>query len=358
MWHALIGILAAVAAGLLLDLLVFRLLLSRLLNGRDLLKQSLQRRLYRLLQILLPLLLVLLVIPSLELPAELAGGLRRLLGLGGIVLLGVLTANLVLVGRDLLLSRYDITAEDNLKAREVTTQVRVLVRILLVVIALVTAASALMIFDQVRQLGTSILASAGVLSLIVGFAAQRSIATLLAGLQLALTQPIRIDDVVIVDNEWGRIEEITLTYVVIRIWDLRRLVVPTSYFLEHSFQNWTRVSADLLGAVSFHVDYRVPIAALRNQLEIILKDQPLWDGKIWNLQVTEAGERTLVVRALMTAANSGNAWDLRCAVREELLLFLQQNYPDALPRVRVEVQDNQRTASGGAGAETDLRDGG
>ena len=191
-----------------------------------------------------------------------------------------------------------------------------------------------------RHVGTSILASAGIASVIIGFAAQRSLGTLVAGLQIAITQPIRIDDVVIVENEWGRIEEITLTYVVVRIWDLRRLVVPISYFLEKPFQNWTRVSAHLLGTVMLHVDYTVPLNVMREELDRILEQSKLWDHKVKVLQVTDTTDRTLELRALVSAGNASAAWDLRCEVREAMVDFLQRNYPECLPRTRAAVETN------------------
>ncbi|MEJ2469874.1 MAG: mechanosensitive ion channel [Desulfuromonadales bacterium] len=152
---------------------------------------------------------------------------------------------------------------------------------------------------------------------------------------------MRIDDVVIVDNEWGQVEEITLTYVVVRIWDLRRLVVPTSYFLEKSFQNWTRTSADLLGAVMIYADYQLPVEAVRQHLGEIVKDHALWDGKVWRLHVTNATEKTVELRALVSAASSGDAWELRCDIREKLLAFLQTNYPHCLPKVRAEITPHE-----------------
>jgi small-conductance mechanosensitive channel len=191
----------------------------------------------------------------------------------------------------------------------------------------------------VRQFGTAIIASAGVAGIIVGFAAQKSIATLLAGFQIALTQPIRIDDVVIVENEWGRIEEITLTYVVVSIWDLRRLVLPITYFIEKPFQNWTRTSADILGTVFIHVDYSAPLDELRAELTRILEASPLWDRKVAVLQVTDAKERTLEVRALASARDASAAWDLRCEVREKLIAYLQKNHPGSLPRLRARMED-------------------
>jgi small-conductance mechanosensitive channel len=194
-----------------------------------------------------------------------------------------------------------------------------------------------MSFEQIRQLGTAILASAGVLGIIIGFAAQRTISTLLAGLQIAITQPFRIDDVVIVEGEWGRIEEIALTYVVVRIWDLRRLVLPTSYFLEKPFENWTRESADILGTVYLYADYTVPVQEVKEELHRVLKSSEHWDGKVWNLQVTDMTEHTVQLRALMSAQDASAAWNLRCEVREKLLHFVQSRHPNALPKIRAEL---------------------
>ena len=228
--------------------------------------------------------------------------------------------------------QFRIDVKDNLEARKVYTQVKVLKKIAVVVVVLFTAASMLMVFDSVRQLGTSILASAGVLGIIVGFAAQRSIATVLAGFQIAITQPIRLDDVVIVEGEWGRIEEITLTYVVVLIWDQRRLIVPISYFIEKPFQNWTRVSADLLGSVFLYVDYTVPLKALRDKLDQLLDHSKRWDRKVKVIQVTDAKPNGMEVRVLVSAPDASTAWDLRCELREKLIDFLQRNYPQCLPQ--------------------------
>jgi small-conductance mechanosensitive channel len=202
----------------------------------------------------------------------------------------------------------------------------------------VTLATALMTFEKVRQLGTTLLASAGIAGIIIGIAAQRSIAALIAGVQMALTQPIRVDDVVIVENEWGRIEEITLTYVVVRIWDLRRLIVPTTYFLEKPFQNWTRVSTDLLGTVFLYVDYTVPVEEVRAELKRLAENSELWDGQVCVLQVTDTTEHAMQLRVLVSASDASNAWTLRCEVREKLVEFIQKNYPRSLPRLRADVQ--------------------
>ncbi len=287
---------------------------------------------------LLPLLLLVLVAPLLRLPAELLVLLRQLFSLGAIGVIAWLLAGTVLALRDLIIGRYDVTVADNLKARMVHTQIDVLVKIVLVLIMVVAAASMLMIFDPIRQIGISLLASAGIIGIIAGFAAQRSLATIFAGIQIALTQPIRLDDVLVVEGEWGRVEEITLTYVVVRIWDLRRLILPITYFLENPFQNWTRVSADILGTVFIYTDYTVPVEEVRQELHRLLQQSPYWDGKVWGVQVTNATERTVELRALMSAVDSPTAWNLRCEMREKLLDFLQRNYPQSLPRVRAEIE--------------------
>jgi small-conductance mechanosensitive channel len=247
-----------------------------------------------------------------------------------------------------VLRQHRIDVSDNLQARAIYTQVTVLKKVAVAAIAVFTLASMLMVFDSVRQFGASILASAGLAGIVVGFAAQRSIATLLAGFQIAMTQPIRVDDVVIVEGEWGRIEDISLTYVVVRIWDLRRLVVPITYFIEKPFQNWTRSSSDILGTVFLHVDYTMPIEPLRQELTRILAASKQWDGRVNVLQVTEARERTVEVRALASAADASLAWDLRCEVREQLVAFVQANYPESLPRFRASFDEPAAAREAGA----------
>ncbi len=244
------------------------------------------------------------------------------------------------IGRALLSERFDVTVADNLQARKMHTQYDVLSKIIISLAVILGLASVLMTFDQVRQLGAGILASAGIVGIIVGFSAQKSLGTLFAGIQIALTQPIRLDDVVIVEGEWGRIEEITLTYVVVRIWDQRRLVVPITYFIETPFQNWTRQSAELLGTVFLHVDHSVPLDALRDELQRIVKDDERWDGRVAQIVMTDVTQTTVQVRALISAADSGRAWDLRCHVREKLVDFVRARYPQALPRLRAELSQS------------------
>lgn len=289
------------------------------------------------LRLVLPLVGVILVLPTLSIPESAQELFQRGSSLMLIGAIGYVVYRLVRAAETAVLSQYRIDVKDNLAARKIFTQVQVLRKLAVVVVIVLTAGSMLMVFDPVRQLGASILASAGVLGIVVGFAAQRSIATVVAGFQIAMTQPIRVDDVVIVENEWGRIEEITLTYVVVRIWDLRRLIVPIGYFIERPFQNWTRVSADILGSVFLHVDYTVPVDELRRELEGIVKSCEDWDGKFWNLQVTDATERTVQLRVLATSEDASRAWNLRCEIREKLLALIQRKYPDALPKLRAEV---------------------
>jgi small-conductance mechanosensitive channel len=250
-----------------------------------------------------------------------------------------LFVRLIHVIEDLVLAKYDIRQKDNLQARRIHTQFGILKRILIVIVAIFGLAAALMSFEKFRTLGAGILASAGVLGLVVGLAAQRIIGNLLAGIQLAVTQPIRLDDVVIVENELGRVEDISLTYVVLKLWDLRRLVLPISYFIEKPFQNWTRTRADLLGTVLFYVDYSVPVQAIRDELHLILKGSSLWDEKVWGLEVTNTTERAVELRALMSARNSEDMWNLRCEVREKLIAFIQKTYPHALPKIRASLEE-------------------
>jgi small-conductance mechanosensitive channel len=242
------------------------------------------------------------------------------------------------VGERFVVTRYSVMASDNLRARRIYTQAVILRKTLYVIITVFAVASALMLFDQVRTLGTSVLASAGVVGVIIGFAAQRTVANLFAGFQLALAQPIRLDDVVIVENEWGRIEEITLTYVVVQIWDMRRLIVPLSYFIEHPFQNWTRTRADILGSVFIYTDYTIPVEPVREELKRIVAQSKDWNGQVCVLQVTNASERTVELRAIASAADATKAWDLRCEIREKLIAFVQRNFPESLPRVRAALQ--------------------
>ncbi len=290
------------------------------------------------LRLVLPMLALILGTPALVVSADAESLIQNAVSLLLVGTIAVILIQFVNAMAQLVLRRYRMDVADNRRARGVYTQVTVLKKIAITVIVLFAIASMLMVFESVRQLGTAMLASAGVAGIVIGFAAQKSLATLLAGFQIAMTQPIRIDDVVIVEGEWGRIEEITLTYVVVRVWDLRRLILPITYFIEKPFQNWTRTSSDILGTVYLHVDYDVPVDALRQELTRILESSRLWDRKVNVLQVTDARERTLELRALASAADAGSAWDLRCEVREKLVAFVQQRFPGSLPRLRASLE--------------------
>jgi len=292
-------------------------------------------------RVLLPLLAVQLVLRWIAMPEAVRGGIRHALAIGLIVGVAWLLIGATFAAERLILRRHDVAVRDNLRARQVHTQFRVIRRIIAFFIFVVAGASVLMTFPSIRQVGASLLASAGLAGLVIGLAARPAVENLLAGLQIALTQPIRLDDVVIVGGEWGRIEEITSTYVVVKIWDERRLIVPFSKFIAESFQNWTRTTADLLGSVFVHVDYKTPVARVREELERIVKDHPKWDGRVAGLQVTEATDRTIQLRALVSAGDASSAWDLRCDVRERLIDFLQRELPECLPREREEHYSRQ-----------------
>lgn len=256
---------------------------------------------------------------------------------GFIVLAGWIADTAADVGAGIYLRRFRVDVEDNLLARKHVTQIRVLKRAAQILIVVVTAAVALTTFTSIREYGVSLLASAGAAGIVLGFAAKPVLANLIAGIQLAVTQPIRIDDAVVVEGEWGWIEEITATYVVIRLWDWRRLVVPLAYFMENPFQNWTRETAHIIGTVFLYVDYTAPVEAIRGKVEELARSSRHWDGQVVNVQVTDAGQETMEVRVLVSGRNSPTTWDLRCEVREKIIAWLQEEYPGALPRRRAEM---------------------
>ncbi|MGB3776151.1 MAG: mechanosensitive ion channel domain-containing protein, partial [Leeuwenhoekiella sp.] len=239
-----------------------------------------------------------------------------------------------------VLKNYDLSTDDNFKARKIYTQFNILERVIIFVLILLGIGIVLMSFDSIRAMGVTMLSTAGIAGIIIGFAAQKALGTLMAGIQIAFTQPIRIDDVVIVENEWGRIEEITLTYVVVNIWDKRRLVVPTTYFIEQPFQNWTRNSSDLLGTVFIYTDYSLPFDVLRKELTRLLEQSPLWDKKVNVMQVTDSTANSVEIRALMSAKDSPTAFDLRVYIRERLITFIQENYPQSFSKTRLEMPKN------------------
>jgi small-conductance mechanosensitive channel len=338
-WAESLGVLAIGAAGGFVALFLARLMLRHgLERNNPVLGGSLRARSIGVLAWFLPVLGVYLALPASG-PATEQAWLAPLLVSVLIFGVGLLLVRLVHVLEDTLAQRVKMDVADNLRARKFHTQFRILRQVLTLIIWIIAGSAILLQFDGFRQFGRGLLASAGIASIVLGFAAQRTLGNLIAGFQIAITQPIRLDDVVVVENEWGRIEEITLTYVVVKIWDDRRLVLPISYFLENPFTNWTRRTAEILGTVFLHVDYSVPLDALREKLAELVKDHPDWDGRVAEIVAFEARPTTLEIRALVSSSDSGAAWRLRCHVREGLVTYLQQNYPTALPRFRAEVTD-------------------
>ena len=276
------------------------------------------------------------VFPWLPLPGQIAQPLRVALHILLVILSGWFAIGCVFVLQDALTRRFDLHAENNIRARRIHTQAQVLRRILIGFIVIIDIGCLLWTFPdpQLWHYGSGLLASAGVATIVLAAAAKPTVGNLLAGLQIAFTEPIRIDDVVIVQGEWGRIEEITTSYVVVCIWDLRRMIVPLSYFIENPFQNWTREHTELLGTAFIYTDYSVPVQAIREHFANVLETSPLWDRKVCSTQVTNLSERTMEIRCLMSARNASEQFDLRCVVREEMVKFIQENYPDAFPRTR------------------------
>ena len=277
---------------------------------------------------------MIIAIPVAPLHPETAALLARLMGVAVIGLIGWAAIIALHIAADLYLRRFRLDVDDNLLARKHNTQVRVLSRTIDVLLAIITLSAALMTFPAVRQYGISLFASAGVAGIIAGLAARPVLSNLMAGVQLAMTQPIRLYDAVTLENEHGTIEEITSTYVVVKLWDWRRMIVPLTYFIEKPFQNWTREGSALIGTVMIYVDYRAPVELIRSKFNDILKQSNKWDGNVAVLQVTDFKEGSMELRLLMSARSGGAAFDLRCEVREKLIDFLQKEHPEALPRSR------------------------
>jgi small-conductance mechanosensitive channel len=337
-WVWSVGVAAgAVAVALAMHYAVYTVLSRFSRRSTNVLDDSFVRHSRGPAKLILPLLALVAALPFVPIPPAILNPVRHATALGLIGSIGWLAIAMIDIFEDVVASRYTIEVADNLMARRIQTQVEVLRHIAVVLVAVITIAVMLMTFPNVRHVGESLFASAGLAALVAGLAARSTLSSVIAGVQIALTQPIRLEDVVIVEGEWGWIEEINTTYVVVRIWDLRRLVVPLSYFIEKPFQNWTRTTADILGTVFIYTDYTVPVEEIRQELHRILQSSPLWNEKAWGLQVTDAKEHTMELRALMSAADGGKAWDLRCYVRERLIQFLQEHYPQSLPRTRAEL---------------------
>ncbi|WP_298741259.1 mechanosensitive ion channel domain-containing protein [uncultured Chitinophaga sp.] len=292
----------------------------------------------------LPILVLNMVIPLMELAPKQQRTISSIVEVLVIISFGYILIGVVKVLEDYIEHAYDLRKADNLRERKIRTQLSFLRKIAVTVIVILVVCAVLLSFESLRKIGTGLLTGVGVGGIIIGFAAQRSLGNFLAGLQIAFTQPIRIDDVLIVEGEWGRVEEITLTYVVVGIWDQRKLILPINYFIEKPFQNWTRTGSAILGTVFLYVDYSCPVDAIRKEFERLLEDHPLWDKRVKVVHVTNATERTMEVRLLTSASTSGKAFDLRCDLREKMIAFIQQNYPDSLPKIRLEEPQKMQNA--------------
>ncbi len=335
-------LIGAILLALVAHWLLFKLL-HRLAHGVDKAHwQHLLERVRTVVRIGMVVIAIELTLPLVEMPQRVEAVVSQFTTLCIIGVVGWVAFMAVTVLTEFSISRHRIDVENNLEARKMRTRLRVLRQALSMVIFLVTIAAMLMTFPGARSIGVSMFASAGVAGIVVGFAARPVLSNLLAGIQIALTQPIRIEDAVVIEGEWGWIEEITATYVVVKLWDWRRLIVPLSQFIEKPFQNWTRESAEIIGTVSWFTDYTAPIAEMREKLKEFLAESKLWDGKVQVLQIIETGKDTMELRALMSAKNSPTAWDLRCEVREKMILWLQKEHPGALPRNRVQMQMDKR----------------
>jgi small-conductance mechanosensitive channel len=343
------GLLAGVAIvlGLLIKWMLSLLLRKKPADGKPAWSatRSILSRLGKPFSYFLPLLTLNFLLPLMKVKASVYPALNKTVE----ILLAISFANvligLVKIFEDYVYHSFDINKADNLKERKIRTQLQFIRRLAISVIIILTACVILLSFNNLRKLGAGLLTGVGVGGIIIGFAAQKSLGNLLAGFQIAFTQPIRIDDVLVVEGEWGRVEEITLTYVVLNIWDQRRLILPINYFVEKPFQNWTRNTSDIMGTVFIYLDYTVPLDALRKELTRLLEINPLWDKRINVLQVTNTSERTIEVRALMSASSSGNAFDLRCDVREGLIKYVQVHYPGSFPVTRAIVEGGSGQAA-------------
>lgn len=323
----------SLAVGFLTRFILLRFIRYWQSRDRKLFK-SLEKHLRGSMFLFIPLLLINLGINYVNVQPESLGFITTTVNIFIILSFCSILIRFINVAQDMLFIRYDINISNNLRARKIRTQIMYVKKVAIVVLVTLCLSLILLSFPGVRKFGTTILAGAGVAGIIIGFALQKSLVNLFAGIQIAFTQPIKIDDAVVVEKEWGWIEEINLTYVVVRLWDLRRLVLPITYFTENPFQNWTRTNAQILGTVFLYLDYSMPLEPLRQHFEKILNETKLWDRETQVLQVTDTTEKTMTVRLLMTAQNSPTAFDLRCYVREKMIEFVQQNYPQSLPRIR------------------------
>lgn len=333
-WN-LVLLAAAILTGLLL-----RFILSLLLKWNAKITaysfyRSAVQRLAGPVNLFLPLFVLNMLLPYMVMDSKPRATIDKVLEILLTIGLANILIGIVKVAEDYVYSHYDLKKVDNLRERKIRTQLQFIRRLIVGVIIFLTLCIILLSFEKLKALGAGLLTGVGVGGIIVGFAAQKSLANLLAGFQIAFTQPIRLDDVLVVEGEWGRVEEITLTYVVLLIWDQRRLILPINYFIEKPFQNWTRTGSEILGTAMLYLDYSVPVEEVRKEFMRLVNANELWDKRVASMQVTNISERTVEVRCLISANNSGKAFDLRCYLRENLLNYLKTNYPQSLPQTRI-----------------------
>lgn len=349
---SMIVLIAAIFVAYCLHRIVFRFL-TRIVAKRDLFWRSLISRNRRPLRLAIVVWVLSPAVTIAPLTDPQADFIRQILLLAFIALVGWVARTALHIWMTVYLRRFKLDAEDNLLARKHVTQSRILERVAATLIVAVSLSAALMTFPAVRQYGVSLMASAGVAGIVLGLALQPVLKNLFAGIQLAITQPIRIDDALIVEGEWGKVEEITSTYVVVKLWDWRRLILPLGYFIEKPFQNWTREGAALIGTVMIYLDYTVPVADIRRKVEEIAANSPLWDRQVVNVAVTDFRENVVEIRILVSASDGGRTFDLRCEVREKLMEYIQRRYPDALPKVRAQgMESNTSNAAVAANGVT------
>lgn len=331
----------AIAIGLLFKLIMIPVLRWKAIDqGQYSLFRSSVRHLNKVVNVLLPIIFLNTARPFMRLSPRWADIIDRAIEILFVAFAAVVIIRIIRIAEDYVNHRFDYNIPDNLKARKIRTQLQFIRKLLVTVIAIIAIAVILLSFENMQKIGAGLLTGVGLGGIVVGFAAQKSLGNLLAGFQIAFTQPIRIDDVLVVEGEWGRIEEITLTYVVVNIWDKRRLILPIQYFIDKPFQNWTRTSAEILASVFIHTDFSVPVSAIRTELTRLLKANERWDQKVNVVHVTNAKEQSMEIRALMSCRNSGDAWELQCYVREKLIEFVHQQYPRSLSRTRMQMMES------------------
>jgi small-conductance mechanosensitive channel len=334
------GLNLLLAAGALLTGFFFKAvttLLMHLYSKKEITYSLLRSALSRLnkpLTWFLPLIALNLVLPLMELNSKEYKIIDKVTGILIIITFSMVLVAIVKIFEDFLYYIYDLNKSDNLRERKIRTQIQFIRKLIISLIVILAIGAVLLSFSSLRRIGAGLLTGVGISGIIVGFAAQRSLGNLLAGFQIAFTQPLRLDDALVVEGEFGRVEEITLTYVVLSLWDQRRLILPINYFIEKPFQNWTRTTSEIMGTVFLHLDYTAPFEEIRKEFNRILEASDLWDKRAGGMQVTETTENTVEVRLLVSAVNSGKAFDLRCYIRENMITYIQRNYPECLPKTR------------------------